>query len=74
MSEAIRYEKDSDNIVLLTMDMPGQSANTMNEAYVKAMDETIERLEKEENLAGVVLTSAKSTLIIPGRIIRSAIP
>ncbi len=66
MSEAIRYEKDSDNIVLLTMDMPGQSANTMNEAYVKAMDETIERLEKEENLAGVVLTSAKSTFFAGG--------
>lgn len=66
MSEAIRYEKDSDNIVLLTMDMPGQSANTMNAAYKDAMDATIERLEKEENLAGVVLTSAKSTFFAGG--------
>ena len=28
MSEAIRYEKDQDQIVVLTIDMPGQSANT----------------------------------------------
>jgi len=66
MSEAIRYEKDSDNIVVMTMDMPGQSANTMNEAYMKSMDECIARLEKEENLAGVVLTSAKSTFFAGG--------
>ena len=66
MTDAIRYEKDSDNIVLLTMDMPGQSANTMNAAYKEAMDATLDRLEKEENLAGVVLTSAKSTFFAGG--------
>ncbi|MBA57414.1 MAG: 3-hydroxyacyl-CoA dehydrogenase [Pseudomonadales bacterium] len=66
MSEAIRYEKDSDNIVVLTMDMPGQSANTMNETYGKSMDECIARLEKEENLAGVVITSAKKTFFAGG--------
>lgn len=66
MTDAIRYEKDSDNIVLLTMDMPGQSANTMNAAYKEAMDATLDRLEQEENLAGVVLTSAKSTFFAGG--------
>ena len=66
MSEAIRYEKDSDNIVVLTMDAPGQSANTMNETYKTSMDECIDRLEKEENLAGVVLTSAKKTFFAGG--------
>jgi len=66
MSEAIRYEKDSDNIVVLTMDMPGQSANTMNATYKTSMDDCIDRLEKEENLAGVVLTSAKKTFFAGG--------
>ena len=34
MSEqtAIRWEKDADNIVVLTLDDPNQSANTMNDA------------------------------------------
>ncbi|MAR91349.1 MAG: 3-hydroxyacyl-CoA dehydrogenase [Pseudomonadales bacterium] len=66
MSEAIRYEKDNDNIVVLTMDAPGQSANTMNEAYKSAMDQCLERLEQESDLAGVIITSAKKTFFAGG--------
>jgi 3-hydroxyacyl-CoA dehydrogenase/enoyl-CoA hydratase/3-hydroxybutyryl-CoA epimerase len=66
MTDAIRYEKDSDNIVVLTMDMPGQSANTMNLVYKNAMDDCIARLEKEEKLAGVVIASAKKTFFAGG--------
>jgi len=66
MTDHIRYEKDSDNIVVLTMDMQGQSANTMNQNYKDAMDACIDRLEKEEKLAGVVLTSAKKTFFAGG--------
>ncbi len=49
MSEqtAIRWEKDADNIVVLTLDDPNQSANTMNELYGKSMAAVVERLEKE---------------------------
>ncbi|WP_134567410.1 3-hydroxyacyl-CoA dehydrogenase NAD-binding domain-containing protein [Pseudomonas aeruginosa] len=62
MTDAIRYEKGQDNVVVLTMDMPGQSANTMNGVYREAMAKTIARLEAEkEGIAGVVLTSAKKT-------------
>ncbi|KAF1054725.1 MAG: Fatty acid oxidation complex subunit alpha [Stenotrophomonas maltophilia] len=67
MTEAIRYEKGQDDIVVLTMDMPGQSANTMNAAYREAMAATIERLERErEGIAGVVITSAKKTFFAGG--------
>ena len=66
MTDAIRYEKDADNIVVLTMDMPGQSANTMNAVYQASMDTCIDRLEKEEALAGVVITSAKKTFFAGG--------
>ena len=41
MTDAIRYEKGQDNIVVLTMDMPGQSANTMNGVYREAMAATV---------------------------------
>ncbi len=63
MSEnMIRYERDHDGIVTLTMDDPGASANTMNETYIAAMGETVARLEREKDeIAGVVLTSAKKT-------------
>ena len=43
----IRWEKGADNIVILTLDDPQQSANTMNARYTKSMHDTVERLEKE---------------------------
>ena len=67
MTDAIRYEKGQDNIVVLTMDMPGQSANTMNAQYREAMAQTIERLEAEKDaIAGVIITSAKKTFFAGG--------
>ena len=35
---AIRYELDSDQILTLTIDMPGQSANTLNAAFREGRD------------------------------------
>ena len=56
------YTKDNDNIVTITMDMQGRSANVINAEFGKLWLEMIERLEKEKaEITGVVLTSAKST-------------
>ena len=67
MTEAIRYEKGQDQIVVLTLDMPGQSANTMNAAYREAMAATVTRLQAEKHgIAGVVITSAKKTFFAGG--------
>ena len=53
-----KYEKDSDGIVTITMDMSGP-VNAINAEYNAAMDETVVRLEEETDLAGVVFASAK---------------
>ena len=67
MTDAIRYEKGQDAIVVLTMDMPGQSANTMNAVYREAMGKIVDRLEAEkDSIAGVILTSAKKTFFAGG--------
>lgn len=69
MSEqtAIKWDKDADNIVTLTLDDPNQSANTMNELYGRSMAATVERLEKEKgDIAGVIITSAKKTFFAGG--------
>jgi 3-hydroxyacyl-CoA dehydrogenase / enoyl-CoA hydratase / 3-hydroxybutyryl-CoA epimerase len=67
MTEAIRYEKGQDQIVVLTLDMPGQSANTMNAVYREAMAATVTRLQAEKDeIAGVVITSAKKTFFAGG--------
>jgi 3-hydroxyacyl-CoA dehydrogenase/enoyl-CoA hydratase/3-hydroxybutyryl-CoA epimerase len=66
-SKTIRWEQDSDGIVVLTLDDPDQSANTMNAAYAESMGATIDRLEAEkDSIAGVVITSAKKTFFAGG--------
>ena len=70
-TSAVRYERDSDNLVVLTLDDPTSSANTMNELYVRSMGEAIDRLESEiSEVAGVVVTSAKKTFFAGGNLDR----
>lgn len=64
--EEFRYEKDADGIVTITMDMTGQSANTMNERFVPAMDWALNKLRAEDGLKGVVFASAKKTFFAGG--------
>ncbi len=67
MTNMIKWEKDSDNVVVLTMDDPDQSANTMNDAFRESLTATVERLEAEKDaIAGVVITSAKKTFFAGG--------
>ena len=66
-STTIRWEQDDDGIVVLTLDDPNQSANTMNAAYAESMLATVDRLEAEkDSIAGVVVTSAKKTFFAGG--------
>src|SRR3954466_263082 len=66
-STTIRYDKGDDGIVVLTLDDPNQSANTMNRAYIASMGATVERLEAEkDDIKGVVLTSGKKTYFAGG--------
>ncbi len=58
----IRWTADPDGIVILTLDDPGHSANTMNAAYVESMRQTLARLHADEDrIRGVILASAKKT-------------
>ncbi|MDF0531477.1 enoyl-CoA hydratase/isomerase family protein, partial [Tsukamurella sp. 8F] len=73
----IRWEKDADGVVVLTMDDPSASANTMNDVYAASMHETVDRLEAEkDSITGVVITSAKKTFFAGGNLeqIRQARP
>lgn len=66
-STTIRWEQDADGVVVLTLDDPNQSANTMNRAYAESMAATVDRLEAEkDSIAGVIITSAKKTFFAGG--------
>jgi 3-hydroxyacyl-CoA dehydrogenase/enoyl-CoA hydratase/3-hydroxybutyryl-CoA epimerase len=69
MSETstIRWDKDDDGVVILTLDDPNQSANTMNAAYAASILATVDRLEAEkDDVTGVIITSAKKTFFAGG--------
>lgn len=59
------YTKDSDGIVTISMDMDGP-VNAMNSRYRELMDYTLDSLEQESGLTGVVIASAKSTFFAGG--------
>ncbi|MGO1501975.1 MAG: 3-hydroxyacyl-CoA dehydrogenase NAD-binding domain-containing protein [Marinobacter sp.] len=64
---AIRYELGSDQILTLTIDMPGQSANTMNAAFREALDETVNKVQGDlENIRGIIVASGKKTFFAGG--------
>lgn len=59
-----RYEKDSDNILTVTMDMQGRSANVLNDEFAKLFTGMLEKLAAEKaETSGVIITSAKSTFL-----------
>ena len=64
---AIRYELGSDQILTLTIDMPGQSANTMNAAFRDALSETAAKVKEDlDNIRGIIIASAKKTFFAGG--------
>jgi 3-hydroxyacyl-CoA dehydrogenase / enoyl-CoA hydratase / 3-hydroxybutyryl-CoA epimerase len=64
--ETIRYERDADGVVTLTLDDPTQPVNTMRAQFVDDLETTVAQLRGEEDLAGVVVTSAKDTFFAGG--------
>jgi 3-hydroxyacyl-CoA dehydrogenase/enoyl-CoA hydratase/3-hydroxybutyryl-CoA epimerase len=66
---AVRLEKDGDGIVVLTLDDPTASANTMNDLYRESMAAAVDRLEAErDQVTGVVIASAKKTFFAGGNL------
>lgn len=66
-ASAIRYERDAEGIVTLTMDDPNGSVNLMNEAFKSSLRQVVDRLYGEiDQVTGVILASAKKTFFAGG--------
>ncbi|MGM0768844.1 MAG: 3-hydroxyacyl-CoA dehydrogenase NAD-binding domain-containing protein [Pseudomonadota bacterium] len=64
---AIHYDLGSDQILTLTIDMPGQSANTMNADFRAGLTDTVARVKQDlDNIKGIIITSAKKTFFAGG--------
>ncbi len=64
----IRYDRDDDGVVTITLDDPASSVNTMNDAYLASMAAALERLDANAGedlagVAGVVIASAKKSFV-----------
>ncbi len=65
----IQYQKDTDDIATLTLDMSGRPYNVINHEILTAFEPVIEHLKKEKaggGLRGVILTSAKRSFLAGG--------
>ncbi|WP_031088867.1 3-hydroxyacyl-CoA dehydrogenase NAD-binding domain-containing protein [Streptomyces sp. NRRL WC-3549] len=66
-STTIRWEQDETGIVTLVLDDPGQSANTMNQAFKDSIAAVADRAEAEkDSIRGIIYTSAKKTFFAGG--------
>ena len=60
---AVRFEKDADGIVTLTLDMPGRSMNVLNDELTRPFGEAIEKIEADASIKGVIITSGKKEFL-----------
>ena len=73
----MRWERDADGIVTLTMDDPTRSVNTMNAIFSASLEATVARLVAErDDITGIIVTSAKQTFFAGGDLdlLRQATP
>lgn len=63
---SISYERDSDGIVTLTVDMPDRSANVLNSVFYEAYTAVLDQLEADENAIGALILSGKPKIWIAG--------
>ena len=60
---SVNFELDGDGIATLTLDMPGRSMNVLNDELTGPLGEAISRIETDEAVKGVVITSGKPAFL-----------
>ncbi len=58
-TSSVKFEKDADGIVTLTLDMPGRSMNVLNPDLTGPFTEALVRIEGDASIKGVIITSGK---------------
>ena len=54
------------DIALLTFDLPGKGANILSNRVMQELSDHLDQLARREDLAGVIVNSAKSSIFIAG--------
>ncbi|MGL6245278.1 3-hydroxyacyl-CoA dehydrogenase NAD-binding domain-containing protein [Pseudomonas sp.] len=66
MFETIDFALGKDGVAVVTIDIPGQPANTITERFRDELAEIVERVAADADIRGVVITSAKKDFVAGG--------
>ncbi|MFJ3370574.1 3-hydroxyacyl-CoA dehydrogenase NAD-binding domain-containing protein [Pseudomonas sp. NPDC086251] len=66
MFETIDFALGKDGVAVVTIDIPGQPANTITERFRDELAEVVERVAVDADIRGVVITSAKKDFVAGG--------
>ena len=59
MTETIQFSVDSDGVATLTIDLPGESMNVINQQFQKDAAELVEKVLTDDSIKGAIITSGK---------------
>jgi 3-hydroxyacyl-CoA dehydrogenase/enoyl-CoA hydratase/3-hydroxybutyryl-CoA epimerase len=65
-TETIKFDLDADGIATLSIDVPGQTMNVITGELTRDLATMIERIETDDAIKGVVITSGKATGFMAG--------
>ncbi|MAY26255.1 MAG: 3-hydroxyacyl-CoA dehydrogenase [Polycyclovorans sp.] len=60
---AVKYDKDANGVVTLTLDMPGRSMNVLNEELLTPFQDALGKIEGDASVTGVIVTSGKKEFL-----------
>ncbi|MET0611621.1 MAG: enoyl-CoA hydratase-related protein, partial [Pseudomonas caspiana] len=66
MFETINFALGNDGVAVVTIDVPGQPANTITERFRDELAEVVERVAADSMIRGVVITSGKKDFVAGG--------
>src|SRR5258705_10214912 len=68
---SIQRHLTEEQICILTFDRPNSSANVLNRATLEELDKHLDFISGDEQIRGVIVTSAKPSIFIAGADIKS---
>jgi len=60
---SVHFQKDADNVVTLTIDMPGRSMNVLNDELTGPFIDEMNAIEADKSIAGIIITSGKKDFL-----------
>jgi 3-hydroxyacyl-CoA dehydrogenase/enoyl-CoA hydratase/3-hydroxybutyryl-CoA epimerase len=63
-NNTVHFDIDAGGIGLVTLDQPGRAMNVLNPSLLEPFAAIVDRLEKDEAIKGLVITSGKPTFIV----------